>query len=73
MTKDWLLEAIETNRRQLERYLVYFERGADGGFVPSARPKFDREEMIRPGVVAEWSLKDLVCHLIEWARRVSSW
>jgi hypothetical protein len=73
MNKLDLMDAIRTNRRQLERYLFHFEKASGGGFQASDRPKFGREEMLQPGVVADWSLKDLLCHLIGWDRRLLGW
>jgi hypothetical protein len=73
MNKIELISAIETNRRQLERYLFYFEKDASGVFRPSERPKFGREEMLQPGVVDDWALKDLLCHLIDWDGRLVGW
>jgi hypothetical protein len=73
MNKIHVVYAIETSRRQLERYLFCFEKDAAGDFRPSQRPKYSQEEMLRPGVVEEWSLKDLLCHLIEWDRRLVRW
>jgi hypothetical protein len=73
VNKTQLLETIEINRRQLERYLFYFERDADGDFQASDRPKFDHSEMLRPGVVDDWSLKDLLSHIIDWDRRLVVW
>jgi hypothetical protein len=73
MNKLDLMDAIRTNRRQLERYLFHFEKAPGGDFRASERPKFGREEMLQPGVVADWSLKDLLCHLIGWDRRLLGW
>jgi hypothetical protein len=73
MSKDELIETIRVKRRQLERYLFYFEKHSDGVFVAGDRPKFDREEMLQPGVVEDWSLKDVLAHLIDWERRFVRW
>jgi hypothetical protein len=73
MSKDELIETIRVKHRQLERYLFYFEKNSSGVFVASDRPKFGREEMLQPGVVGDWSLKDLLAHLIDWERRFVHW
>jgi hypothetical protein len=69
MGKDKLLEDILAKHRQLERYLFYFEKDRNGIFVATDKPKFSMEEMIQPGVVGDWSLKDLLAHLIDWEQR----
>ena len=63
MKKKDLLESIRRNRRQLERYIFYFQKNEDGEFVPSHRPKFGRMEMLEPGVYQDWSFKDLLSFL----------
>jgi hypothetical protein len=73
MSKDELIETIRVKRRQLERYLFYFEKNSDGVFVAGDRPKFGGEEMLQPGVVEDWSLKDVLAHLIDWERRFVRW
>lgn len=73
MSKDEFLEQIRVKHRQLERYLFYFERGSNGAFVASNRPKFGREEMLEPGVVGEWSVKELLAHLIAREQRFLNW
>lgn len=72
-SKAEFLDNIQTKHRQLERYLFYFEKDSDGVFVASSRPKFSREEMLQPGVADEWSLKDVLTHLIDRERRFVSW
>lgn len=76
MTKDELLEQIDIDRRQLERYLFYFEKNADGEFVPGTRNKLRREKMLQPGVAGKLSVKDVLdlisgweSHFIEWYRQ----
>ena len=51
--KDRLIENILVKRRQLKRYLFYFEKDEDGVFVASDRTKFGRQEMSQPGFVGE--------------------
>lgn len=72
-SREELLETIRTQRRQLQRYLFYFEKDRYGVFVASDRPKFGLEEMLQPGCCMEWSLKDLLCHLIDWEGRFLRW
>jgi hypothetical protein len=73
MSKGELIETIRAKHRQLERYLFYFEKNSDGVFVASDRPKFGTDEMLQPGVLADWSLKDLLSHLIDWEQRFLRW
>ncbi|MGD8586077.1 MAG: ClbS/DfsB family four-helix bundle protein, partial [Chloroflexota bacterium] len=71
--KETLLERIRTSRRQLERYLFYFEKDEEGGFVASKRPKFGEEEMAQPGVAGDWTVCDLLAHLIDREERLLPW
>jgi hypothetical protein len=71
--KDELIETIQVSHRQLERYLFYFEKDKDGVFVASERAKFGIDEMLQMGVFEEWSLKDLLCHLIDWEQWFLRW
>jgi hypothetical protein len=71
--KETLLERIRTSRRQLERYLFYFEKDKEGGFVASKRPKFGEEEMAQPGVAGDWTVCDLLAHLIDREERLLPW
>jgi hypothetical protein len=73
MNQKELLESIRSDHRQLERYIFYFEKNRQGLFVASERTKFGRAEMLQPGVFLEWSLKDLLCHLIDWEGRFLEW
>jgi nicotinamidase-related amidase len=34
---------------------------------------FTRDEMVRPGVIGDWSIKDILAHLLEWQRMLMSW
>jgi hypothetical protein len=72
-TKEALLARIASERRQLERYLFYFARNAQGMFVPSERLKFSDEELTRPGVVGDWSIKDVLAHITDNERRLVKW
>lgn len=66
MTKDELLEQIKVDRRQLERYLFYFERDSHGDFSPSTRLKFKVSETGEAVVYRDWTIKDLIAHLSGW-------
>lgn len=50
--KAMLLEQIESERRLLERTLAGLSEG----------------EMTRPGANAEWSVKDVLAHIVAWER-----
>lgn len=56
-TKKQLLEAMQTEQQSLEELLA--------GLSP--------DQMTRPGIVGEWSVKDVLAHLIEWEQMVLSW
>jgi hypothetical protein len=73
MDKMELVGRIQSSHRQLERYIFIFEKGEAGGFIASGRAKFGKEEMLQPGVVGEWSLKDLLAHIIDWEQRCMDW
>ncbi len=73
MNKDELIETIEVKHRQLARYLFYFEKDSGGVFVASDRFKFGHREALQPGVFMDWSLKDVLVHLIDWEQRFQDW
>lgn len=50
MTKDEILDALEDEREK-------FLDAIDG---------LSEEAMLEPGVVGEWSIKDILCHLSMW-------
>ncbi|MEW6405963.1 MAG: ClbS/DfsB family four-helix bundle protein [Chloroflexota bacterium] len=56
-TKKGLLEAIEVEYKALEQLLA--------GLSPA--------HMTEPGVVGEWSVKDVLAHLLEWHHMVLNW
>jgi hypothetical protein len=56
-TKHALLETMETERNALEQLLA----------------ELSPEEMRAPGIVGEWSVKDVLAHLLEWEQRVLRW
>lgn len=45
------------------------ERGALEELLETLTP----EQMIAPGVVGEWSVKDVLAHLVEWEQMVLGW
>jgi uncharacterized protein (TIGR03083 family) len=45
------------------------ERGALDAFLATLTP----EQMVAGGVVSEWSVKDVLAHLIEWEQMVLAW
>ena len=60
MTKEELLLRIKTDRRQLERYLLYFEKDDHGDFVPNHRLKLSAKIMLQSGVENDFSAKDIL-------------
>jgi len=56
-SKHDLLEAIERERGKLDAVLA----------------TLTPEQMIEPGVVGEWSVKDVMAHLAEWERMALGW
>ena len=45
------------------------ERGALEAFLATLMP----EQMVAPGVVGDWSVKDVLAHLVEWEQMVLGW
>ena len=56
-TKKQLLEAIEVERKALEKFL----------------DELSPAQLTQPGLVGEWSAKDVLAHLIEWEQMVLNW
>jgi hypothetical protein len=56
-TKQQLLEMIDVERSALEQLLA----------------ELSPEQMVEPGIVGEWSVKDVLAHLLEWEQMVLSW
>lgn len=56
-SKAELLEDIQVQRRRLQRSL----------------DRLTRSEMLAPGMVGEWSVKDLLAHLTAWEQLFLSW
>ena len=66
MTKGELLNRIKVDRRQLDRYLFFFQRDADGEFIPSEGFKLSRKDLQESGAYEDWSIKDILAHLFGW-------
>lgn len=56
-TKTQLLEDMETEYKALEQLLA----------------GLSSERMIQPGIVGEWSVRDVLAHLLEWQQMVLRW
>jgi hypothetical protein len=56
-TKHALLEAIEIERNALEQLLA----------------ELSPDQMEESGIVGEWSVKDVLAHLLEWEQMVLRW
>ncbi len=56
-TKKQLLEAMEVERKALEQLLA----------------RLSPAQMTQPGIVGEWSVKDVLAHLLEWQQMVLNW
>jgi len=56
-TKDALIAEIRTERTALEEFLM--------ALTP--------QQMIQPGAIAEWSVKDVLAHLAEWEQLLLVW
>ncbi|MFX0055306.1 MAG: ClbS/DfsB family four-helix bundle protein [Promethearchaeota archaeon] len=56
-TKDSIIERIHVERRRLEKNLA----------------SLSDEDMLVPGVIAEWSVKDIMAHLFDWEQRFLGW
>lgn len=56
-TKEQLLTEMQQERQALEAFLA----------------TLTPDEMTRPGAIAEWSVKDVLAHLIEWEQMVLAW
>lgn len=56
-TKKQLLEAIEVERKALEKFL----------------DELSPAQLTQPGLVGEWSAKDVLAHLIEWEQMLLKW
>jgi len=57
ISKAQAIERLETERRRLEQNLA----------------KLSQDDMIQPGVVGEWSVKDVLAHLTSWEQFFLDW
>jgi len=55
--KNGILQSIQTERRRLESNLA----------------SLSNEEMTEPGVIGDWSVKDILAHLVDWEQRFLGW
>jgi hypothetical protein len=73
-TKAQPLETITTNRRQLERYLFYFVRQADGDFAADpSQPKIQLSDMTQPDVIDDWTVQDFLLDITEREKYLREW
>ena len=56
-TKAELLESIRTTRELLEKKIT----------------RLTREQMVWPGSMDNWSVKDILAHLVDWEQRFIGW
>jgi hypothetical protein len=56
-TKEELLESISTTRKQLEKKFS----------------KLTADQMVWPGSMDDWSVKDILAHLVDWEQRFIGW
>ncbi len=56
-TKAALVEDIRAQRRRLEKNLAVFSA----------------EELVQVGAIGEWSVKDVLAHLMDWEQRFIGW
>ncbi|MFW9846493.1 MAG: ClbS/DfsB family four-helix bundle protein [Candidatus Thorarchaeota archaeon] len=55
--KERIIESIQTERRRLEKNLA----------------SLSDTDMLEPGVIGEWSVKDIMAHLFDWEQRFLGW
>lgn len=55
--KQYLITRLTTERKRLEQNLT----------------RLDEEQMLQPGVVGDWSVKDVLAHLAEWEQLCLNW
>ncbi|MHA2207902.1 MAG: ClbS/DfsB family four-helix bundle protein [Candidatus Thorarchaeota archaeon] len=55
--KERVIESIHTERRRLEKNLA----------------ALSDVDMLEPGVIGEWSVKDIMAHLFDWEQRFLGW
>jgi hypothetical protein len=61
--KYQLMDTMRASRRQLDRYLFFFEKDPSGEFTAGKRFKFSEEETNTPGVVGSWSLYQVLAQV----------
>ena len=75
--KRTLSPALQTAigaHRQVERYLFRFARDSTTGeFIATNECKLPATVMTRPGVVGDWSMKDLLASLVVWDESLLAW
>jgi hypothetical protein len=57
MNKKVILDRVQTERKRLEQNLALLSH----------------EQMNRPEVIGEWSVKDILAHLTDWEQRFIGW
>ncbi|MCA9971566.1 MAG: ClbS/DfsB family four-helix bundle protein [Anaerolineales bacterium] len=57
MTKETLLAAFRRGREEFETLLS----------------RFDDDQLLQPGVEADWSIKDVMWHITAWERTLCGW
>jgi hypothetical protein len=57
LSKDQLLKDIYTERRRLEKNLS----------------TLSEEDMLQPGVIGTWSVKDMLVHIVAWEKLFLDW
>ena len=57
ISKAQAIDKLETERRRLEQNLA----------------QLSENDMLQPGVVGEWSVKDVLAHLADWEQRFLDW
>ena len=56
-TKDQIIRRLQTERKRLEQNLA----------------RLSQDRMVEPGVVGEWSVKDILAHLADWEAHMPVW
>jgi hypothetical protein len=56
-TKALMIASLQTERKRLEQNLA----------------RLNREQMLLPGVVGDWSVKDVLAHLADWEAHMPAW
>ncbi len=56
-SKKLMISRLQAERKRLEQNLA----------------RFSLEDMLQPGVVGEWSVKDVLAHLADWEAHMPAW